>query len=52
MKEIKISVRFTQEDYELIKKCADLDRRSVSDFIRCHALNSAEQFIKEKGAKK
>lgn len=45
MKELRITVRFTQEDYELLKQCAELDRRTITDFVRSSTLNYAEQFI-------
>lgn len=49
MKEVKFTVRMSQEEYDLLKKSANLDKRTTTDFIRSSALTSAEQIIKEKG---
>ena len=50
MKEVKFTVRMSQEEYDLLKKSANLDKRTTTDFIRSSALNSAESLIKEKEA--
>lgn len=42
MKEVKFTVRMSQEEYDLLKKSASLDKRTTTDFIRSSALNSAE----------
>lgn len=49
MKEVKFTVRMSQEEYDLLKKSASLDKRTTTDFIRSSALNSAEQILQEKG---
>ena len=48
MKEVKFTVRMSQEEYNLLKKSASLDKRTTTDFIRSSALSSAEQVIKAK----
>lgn len=48
MKEIKFTVRMSQKEYDLLRKSANLDKRTTTDFIRSSALTFAEQVIREK----
>lgn len=47
MKDDIIRIRCSTEDKELLTKAAELDRRSLSDFIRIAALNAAEKLLEK-----
>lgn len=41
----KVSIRLTENEYELIKKQADCKEESISDYIRTKALERPIEFV-------
>lgn len=50
VKEKRVNVRWSIEEYELVKMAAEIEDRSISSFVRRAAVSAAEDVQSQKGA--
>lgn len=44
------SMKLTMEEYELLKKCAEIDDRPLASFVRRNIVKLANEFLNEHNA--
>jgi uncharacterized protein (DUF1778 family) len=49
VKKFMVTIRVTDDEREALRRAADIDRRSVSDWLRLLALDTAQTVIAREG---